>query len=179
MAKQTAPNVPFVEARNVGAKQRPTAILIRLSSTTSEKGAALGIANYHHKVGAPLESHHYIIDEVETYNCVPDKVQAYKSPHKSLSVLICAQPHEDVALWEDATARPVMYRAACLVANLIRIHNVRIRYLDEADQKRWLHHKWRRRGGLIVQVVGTWPYEAFLDDIRSHMERKDDERNSA
>lgn len=172
MAKYAAPIVPFVEARNVGTSQKPTAIVLSLSSTTSDRGAALGIANYHHSVSAPLVSHHYIVDEAETYRCIPHDVAAYNSPNRSLSVLICAQPHEYEPLWENSSASLVMYRAADLVAELILAHKIQARYLDAEMEEKWKSHKWRRRGGLIVRAIGTWPYEAFLDDVKANIQKK-------
>lgn len=169
MARYATPTIPFVEARNVGPKQKPTSIVLSLSATTSEKGAALGIANYHHKMNAPTQSYHYILDSTDTFQCVPDEVMAYCSPYRSLNVLICAQPHEEVALWEDGSATRVMYRAADLIADLILGHKIRPRYLDEDAEHRWIRHKWRRNGGLIVRAIGTWPYESFLDDVKSRI----------
>jgi hypothetical protein len=172
MAKHAVLPIPFVEARHVGKKQKPTAIVLDLSATTSEKGAALGIAMYHHSINAPSESHHYIVDEAETYRCVPDNVSAYRSPYRALSVLICAQPHEYEPLWEDATAALVLYRAAELVASLLSTYKIPVRYLDADDEQKWINHSWRRRGGLIVQAIGTWPYESFLNDVEGNLNAK-------
>ena len=167
--KHPVPNVPFVQARNVGGPQRPTAIVLSLSQTTSDEGAALGIASNLHKPNAPLNSYHYIVDEAKTYRCIPGDTAAYSSPRHALDVLICAQPHEKVAMWEDATATLVMHRTADLVADLILAHKIRARYLFHDDEQKWLKHKWRRRGGLIVRAIGTWPYQAFLDDVKAQM----------
>lgn len=165
MPKHRVPDFPYVEARNVGMPQVPTAIVLRLSGTTSRKGAALGIANYQHGLVAPLESHHFILDEASTYRCIDPGVQAYASPFRAISVLMCAQPHEYEPLWEDATASPVLRRAAELVADLSLAHRIRPVYLDET---RWFKHRWRRRGGLMVRVQGTWPGEAFIDSVQSY-----------
>lgn len=172
MAKHPVPNVPFVQARNFGDPQKPTAIVLSLSSTTSERGAALGIASNLHKATAPLDSYHYIVDEAETYRCVPESLAAYSSPYRAIDVLICAQPHEEVAMWEDATATRVMHRAADLVADLILAHKIRPRYLDLKAEIKWFDRRRRRRGGLIVRVDGTWPYEAFLKDVKSQIRIK-------
>jgi hypothetical protein len=62
-----------------------------------------------------------------------------------------------------------MHRAAALVADICLHHKIRARYLDSDDVERWTKHRWRRNGGLIVRVPGTWPYEAFLSDVQSQM----------
>lgn len=166
MAKYAEPVVPFVQARHVGVKQKPTAIVLSLSCTTSDKGSALGIANYHHRADAPLKSYHYILDEADTYRCIPGDVAAYGNPYKAINVLICAQPHEYVPLWEDATASKVMQRAADLVADLMLVYKIPKRNLVGEAQKKWFEHRWRRRGGLIVQTIGTWPFESFIEDVK-------------
>lgn len=170
MARYPVPDVPFVQARNVGGPHKPTAIVLSLSETTSSEGAALGIAQNLHKSSAPLNSYHYLVDEAKVYRGVPDGVAAYSTPHRALDVLICAEIHSNEwPLWEDSTATRVMHRAADLVADLCLAHKIRARYLDESSESKWLSHRWRRRGGLIVRVRGEWPYEAFLSDVKAQM----------
>ena len=72
-------------------------------------------------------------------------------------------------MWEDATAIRVLYRAADLVADLILLHGIRPRYLDVEAERKWFKHRWRSRGGLIVRVLGEWPYESFLKDVEAKM----------
>lgn len=169
MARHAVPNYPYVQARYVGGSQRPTAIVLSLSDTTSDKGAALAIANYHHSVVAPPKSYHYIVDENKTYRCIPVDVAAYGNPHRAINVHICAQPHESVPMWEDGSATKVMYRTADLIADLMLAYRIPARNLTGAAEDRWVKHKWRTRGGLIVRVPGVWPYKSFLDDVKARM----------
>lgn len=169
MSRYQEPNVPFVQARNVGTSQKPTAIVLKMSSTTSEKGAALGIARYHHSLNAPLCSYHYIIDEQNTYRCVPSNVAAYGNAYRAINVLMCAQPHDYVPLWEHASASRVMYRTADLIADLMLAHKIRERNLREEEAHHWWEHRWRRRGGLIVRPTGVWPHESFFLDVQSQL----------
>jgi hypothetical protein len=172
MSRYKEPIVPFVEARHVGGSQKPTSIVLKMSSTTSEKGAAFGIANYHHKETAPLVSFHYIIDEEMTYRCVPSNVAAYGNPYRAINILMCAQPHDYVPLWEDATASRAMHRTADLIADLMLVHHIRVRNLRGKDAQRWHQHRWRRRGGLLVRPTGAWPHEAFFADVQSKVALK-------
>jgi hypothetical protein len=167
MVKHALPDIPFVEASHVGGSQRPTAIVIKLSSTTSDRGAALGIAQNLHRSNAPHESYHYIVDNCTTYQGVPIRTASYSNPHQAISLLICAQPHEVEPMWEDATARLVMHRAAALVADLTLTYKIRPRYLQDEATAKWRKHRWRRRGGILINVPGTWPYESFLLDVRT------------
>lgn len=173
MVKHVLPAIPFVEANRVGGSQKPTAIVLKISSTTSVKGAALGVAQYHHQPRGPMVSFHYIVDNETTYQCVPIQTASYANPHHAISVLICAEPHEDEAMWEDATAKPVLHRAAMLVADLMLTYKIRPRYLRDEVEDKWVKYKWRRRGGLLVRVPGAWPYESFLADVRSQMVLKE------
>lgn len=170
MAKYPVPNVPFVQARNVGGPHKPTAIVLTLSETTSSEGAALGIAQNLHQTNAPLKSYHYIVDETKVYRGVPDGIAAYRSPHRALNILMCADIHENwPTYWEDATATRAIAKTADLVAELCLAHKIRARYLDEKTEPKWFRHRWRRRGGLIVRVRGDWPYEAFINDVSAQM----------
>jgi hypothetical protein len=169
MGKHVLPDITFVEARHVGSSQKPTAIVLKLSSTTSDKGAALGIAQNLHRQNAPHESYHYIVDNEMTYQGVPVNVASYANPHRAISVLLCAQPHEAEPLWEDGSARKVMYRTAKLVADLVLTYKIRPRYLSIEAEERWRKHRWRRRGGIILHVQGAWPKEAFLLDVRTQI----------
>jgi hypothetical protein len=168
--KHKAPNVPYVQARHIGGKQKPTAIVISLSSTTSDAGSALAIAKHQHGRVAPTVSHHYILDEAKTYRGVPDSRAAYSNPYRSLSVYICAQPHEYVPLFEDGVAAPVLNRAADVVADLVLAHKIKLRYIDPSEK--WNKRRWRRNGGIIIRAIGTWPYESFLHDVESRVEQK-------
>lgn len=169
MPRHAMPPIPLVEARNVGLKQRPTAVHLTLSQTTSDEGAALGVASYLHSFNAPARSYHYVVDEATLYRCVPPNRASASNPYRTISVHICAQPHEEWPLWEDATANSALYRAASLVADICLAHKIRARYITNGDLDRWTKHRWRINGGIIVRVPGTWPYEAFLRDVQSQM----------
>lgn len=170
MLKFQAPNVPFVEAYNKGSKHKPTAIVLTLSSTTSDKGAALGIANRLHLSNAPANSYHYMVDEAETYRGVWDRVAAYNAPYRSIDILVCAEPTMNVKEWALKPRSDVLLRTAKLVANLSLSYRIRPRILDEEAEKRWLSHKSSRRGGIILNFVGEFPHDPFLTDVDQNME---------
>jgi hypothetical protein len=172
MAKHSPPGVPFVEAYNRGTKHRPTAIILKLSDTTSEKGAALGIANYQHKPNAPLTSHHYVVDEAEIYRCIPDNIGAHSWPHRAIVVLVCAQYKEHLVDWDTSLDVRSLHLAANLVGDLILAHKIKPRYLDYLARLKWEHRRWRRNGGISVQAPGAWPYEAFMIDVESRIKLK-------
>ena len=159
MARRALPDVPFVQAHLQGEKQNPSAILIRLSGTASDKGAALGIANYMHSTNAPNKSHHYILDEASTYCGLPDDVAAYSAPYRSISVLVCAEPKEHVGRWDEHPE--LLNRTANLVAQLCSHHRIRRRQMDYVAKEHWLNWRWRINGGIIINVEGEWPYELF------------------
>lgn len=169
MKNYPIPNVPFVEAAHVGSPQKPTAIVLNLSSTTSERGSALGIASWHHQPSSPNKSYHYIVDEEEVYRCIPHRIASYGNHYRAISVLMCAQPHEVEPLWADASGSRVLHRTASLLADLMLFEGIKSRYLDEEAEKKWLKHRWRRRGGLMIKVPGAWPYKSFLGDIEAQL----------
>lgn len=166
MTKFQSPNVPFVEACFVGSKHRPTAIVLDLSMTTSDKGAALGVASNLHRPNGPSKSFHYLVDEAETYRGVWDNYATYGSPHRAISVLVCSQPVEQPSLWEEN--REVMNRAAYLVADLCLAHKIKPRYLHYENLERWLKRRSRRNGGIFVRAPGVWP-SFFFDKVTGHI----------
>ena len=173
MSRYPTPNVPFVEAALVGSKQRPTAIVIELSMTTSDEGAALGFATNLHRPNGVTRSFHYMLDEAKTYRGVWDNLAAYNIPHRAIGVLMCAQPVENVELWEESSHFPVLERTAKLVAQLCLAYKIKPRYLMSADEARWKKRKNRRRGGIIVRVPGEWASSAFLILVKAHMLEKE------
>ena len=169
MTKSNPVKVPYVEARFVGAKHRPTAIVLDLSMTTSAKGAALGVAMNRHSRTSPLDSYHYMVDSVETYRGVWDDRAAYGCPAGAINVLVCAQPKVRAGQWETAASKPVIFRTADLVARLCSEHKIRPRYIDDSDLDRWSRRRWRRRGGIIVRAPGAWPRDPFLKEVLSQL----------
>jgi N-acetylmuramoyl-L-alanine amidase len=169
MTKTQPPNVPYVEAQHQGSKQKPTSIRLHLSSTTSDKGAALGIANRLHQTTSPLISYHYIVDEAEIYRCVWDNVAAYSQPWRSLNIMICSEPMSDVQMWSDSPQADVLHRTADLVATLVLTHKIRVRHLDLEAELKWRKRRWRRQGGIALNILGAWPREAFLSDVESQI----------
>lgn len=176
MKKFPPPSVPFVQARHVNLKHKPTAIILSLSWTTSEKKAALGVANNLHKRNAPVRSYHYMVDEAETYRGVWDNQGAASSHHGALSVLLCAEPKEEILDWMDESSSKVLDRASSLVADLVLAHKIRSLYLDENELDRWLRRRRRSRGGIIDQIPGQWPFGSFIADVDFKVDQKRKER---
>lgn len=171
MAKSNAllgTNIPFVQAHHVGRKQRPTAIVLRTSFTTGEAGAANGIAQAWHNPNNKVDSCHYVIDEFQVLRCVPDKIEAksvstsiYKN---SITINVCYDP----------STRPldqVVFKTAKQVARLCKLYGIRVALLDDDQKLRWLHHQWRRRGGIIMATVGDFPTDEFFSIVKTDYER--------
>lgn len=144
---------PYVEARLKNTKKRPTTIELHISQTTSDKGAALAIALHQHR--NPIPQYDFTVDNESVIECT-------QVLGRTIKVLICAEPHEREPLWEDAVAKPVLYKCAYLLAELSDIYRIPAKYVDRES-------RWRHRGGILVNVVGTWPYESFLHNVRSNI----------
>lgn len=168
MARHKMPNYPYVQARNVGGKQKPTAIVLHLSNTTSEKGAALGVANYHHRFDAPHKSYHYIVDESKIYRCVPINVASYGNPYQAINILLCMQPQEVFRNWLDSPETKALAKAVDLIADLMLAYRIPARNLTGVAEQKWFKRRWRRRGGLILRIRGDWPRN-FIDDVAAAM----------
>lgn len=155
-------NIPWVEAHHIGRKQRPTAIVLRTSYTTGQRGAANGIAQAWHRAGNRVDSCHYVVDEFQTIRCVKDKVasrSAYTSQYKnSISVNVCYDPPQ-------TPMDEVVHRTAVLVARLCKLYKIRPHILSKEEELQWLRHQWRRRGGIILATVGDFPTGKFITSV--------------
>lgn len=170
MSRYPRPNYPYVQATHQGSAQKPTAIYVSLSDTTSVTGAAFAIAKHHHSSRSPLVSYHYIVDESKTYKGVHDDRAAYSTPYRAIHVLMCAEPHERAFDWGSRQGeRRVLTRTADLVAQLVLAHDIKPRILTNDEYLAWLDHKWRRRGGIHLHIPGEFPTDRFLLDVRNRM----------
>lgn len=156
-------NIPFVEAAHYDGRQRPSAVLLRTSWTTGDKGAANGIAQAWHNPNSRVDSCHYVIDEFQTLRCVPDNIDAYHSTlsHKgAVSINVCHNP-------PFAPERVIVCRAAQLTARLCKLYHIPVRILSDAEEAKWVKRKWRSRGGIILKTVGDFPADEFFDSVVS------------
>lgn len=168
--KLPIPAIPFVEARCKGGRQKPTAIVLKSSYTTSEKGAALAIALNWNSQHSSYDATHYVVDEATTYRCVWDWVQAIPEMHETknaLTVNVCHDPGDEPDYWYLDTRLRTMHRTADLVAELMHHYRIPTQYLHGRGLDRWLHRRRRSRGGIILKIDGYWPAEEFLNLVRA------------
>lgn len=168
MSNHQISNIPYVESRYKGGNQKPTVIILAPSFTTSEDGAALGLATTWNSSSSPYRTSHYVVDNESIYRCTDDNVVAGRprfSYKNALRITICAEPVSVSRFWDVNEHSKVLYKTASLVSDLSQIHNIRLRYLNEVDQRKWNKFKWRRRGGIILEVRNGWPEEFFLNAV--------------
>jgi hypothetical protein len=172
VAKYPPPNVPFVEAYHKGGKQRPTAIIIRSSSTPSIEGSAFAIAQYWHRPSSPHEACQYVVDEAAIYRCVDDKTVAghwHCSDKGAIRINVCAEPVPENEYWDDAVRAKVLGQTADLVSQLCLAYKIPNAYLDDEGFRRWKKWRTRRRGGMFIHLPGAWPKQEFQNDVQSRM----------
>jgi hypothetical protein len=156
-------SIPLVQAANYGGRQRPTAVLLMTSWTTGDKGAANGIAQSWHNPNNRVESSHYVIDEAQTIRCVPDKIEALNNERSykgAISINVCHDP-------PFGPLPEVMCRTAQLTARLCRIYRIPVRVLSRSEEERWMRHKWRSRGGILLKTVGYFPTDEFFASVEN------------
>lgn len=142
----------FVQAHNVGPKQKPTTILVKPSFTTGRKGAANGIAQAWHKAYNKVDSCHYVVDEKQTLHCVPDDRSAFPYGYMPFTNAIV------VNMCYDPPNRPtnaVLLNTAKLIAQLCKEHKIKPKLLDDEQVSYWGKKKRRSRGG--IDVLDCWP----------------------
>jgi hypothetical protein len=171
MTKYEAPRAPYVEALHRGGKQKPTAIILRPSFTNSREGAALAVAQYWHKSASFWDAGHYTVDETKRFRCVRDNVVAglTKTDKGAIRIAVCADPVSGTTFWDRAEHGAVLRKTAELVAELILVHKIKLRYLSPKEQARWHKYPTRRRGGIIVMEESGWPADEFLAEVKTQI----------
>lgn len=170
MSKFKPPNVPFVEAKQKGRKQRPKAIVLRLTYTTSDKGAALGMANTWHRNRSSIFPCHYVVDEAEAYRCVPDRQTAGDTALSAKGVInvgLCAEPVITSTQWMMPQLATTLDKAAQVVAELALAYKIPVVYnaSSEAPKKRVK----RRQRGITIGLEGGFPAGEFQSMVRAKM----------
>lgn len=164
--------IPYVEAAHKGSSQKPTAIVLRVTGDTSDAGAALATANYHHGATSPRYSSHYVLDEASTYRCLDHNVAPYGLPYRSITVLLCAEWASNEAVWTTGNYVFVLDRASDLVSDIILENKIRPKFLNQAEELRWVNHRWRRRGGIFLRSKGEFPVSEFMRQVARKLDEK-------
>lgn len=170
MSTYSSPEMPTVQSRHQGGKQKPTAIILRGAFTTSSDGAALGLANAWHKGPDPWRSGHYTIDDRSRFRCTPDDVVAGAeewATKGAILIAICAEPVTGSVFWDSGLHRDVLNRTAELVAELTLAHKIQHHYLEPKSAEGWIRKPSRRRGGIIVETTSGWPFQEFIDEVKA------------
>ena len=191
LRKYPAPTVPYVEAKYRGGKQKPTLIVLSSSWTTSDKGAALGIANAMHRSNAQEKSFHYVIDEDSVFQCVWDHQVALHCGYDtgSIGIKMCDDPSLLLRRWNEPSHQRILHRLAEVMAQLCLAYDIPARYLTDEQLSKWSKHKRKSKGGIVTsaqmnRVFGLsskqdpfeWPRYEFLYFLH---ERIDKHRNSS
>ena len=154
MGKFKAPTVPYVEARHKGGKQKPTLIVLSSSWTTSEKGAALGVANALHRSNAPEKSFHYVIDEASIFQCVWDHCVALHCGYDagSIGINMCDDPSLLLRRWNEPSHQRILHRLAEITAKLCLAYDIPAHFLTDEQLSKWSKHKWKSKGGIVTSA---------------------------
>lgn len=163
MRKKELQGIALVEATHVGPRQRPTSIYLRSSFTTASKGAANLIAQAWHNPNNKVDSCHYVVDETQTLRTMSDYRESYpigKIPYKNvISINVCYNP-------PDRPSPLVFEHTVKLVARLCKLHNINVAVLNDKQINKWSAHRWRSRGGIIINDCWGVSNEAFLSLVK-------------
>lgn len=172
MTRYEPPTMPFVEAKLQGGSQKPTAIILRPSLSTSFDGAALAVANRWHTAGSFWSAGHYTVDDAHRYRCVPDHIVAGEGDvdKNAIRIAMCANPVNGSVFWDEGFHRLVLRKTAALVAELSLAYKIPVDYLNEeysGDKSfaKWQKRRTRRRGGIYVVETNGFPFKAFIDEV--------------
>lgn len=178
-------NVPYVQARHTGFGQKPSLIVLYASGTTTEAGAALGLANMMHRSTSPDMSFHYIVDESLAVQGVWDNIVAHHCsyPLDSISIKMCDDSTLPTSRWTDKPHRKMLIRTADLVAKLCVAHKIKPHFLTDEQLLKWSKHRSLRSGGIVTYAqmsrvfkpgvewdLQGWPNYEFLAMVHSRID---------
>lgn len=171
MSKYESPSMPLVEAKHQGGKQKPTAIILRPSFTHSRDGAALAVAKVWHRGESFWDAAHYVVDDTKRFRCVEDNVIAgtTKEDKGAIRIAICAEPYTNTVFWNAIEHELALEKTAKLIAELMLVHKIKHRYLDDAEKARWGKFRTRSRGGIYVTETNGWSTERFAAKVDYHL----------
>jgi len=164
------PYVPFVEARVVGRKQRPSVIVLESSFTSANSGAAYALAMMYHGPRA-VKSYHFVVDESTVLRMVHEDRTVYlQDPQKkSIAILIADDPSESPGRWDQHVHAATLSRTADLVAQLCLNWGIKPEFLTGLEKTKW----WKKRSGIIIQghmAQGYFPKQYFLTLVSAYIE---------
>lgn len=166
MFKSFTPDIPFVEPAHQGKWHQPSAILIKPSWTTSDKGAANAIAQTQHNPSSRVESCHFIVDDAQTIRCVPTHHAAVSDPpyfKGAISICCCYNPPEH-------PTETTLFRTARLTARVCKRYRFPVASIGVEDRRRWYHRGFGYGGGIVFDTVGSFPIEGFLNLVKFELE---------
>lgn len=175
MTRYELPTMPFVEAKNQGGKQKPTAVILRPSNTRSFDGAALAVAQRWHQSASFWSAGHYTVDDKSIYQCVRPSVVAGAGQDidpGAIRIAMCAEPIGLSTFWDVDTHRHVLRKTAQLVADLTLVYKIPVTYLDDFGYSHWKHRPSRRRGGIHIAGGYDFPQEVFMNEVLAQRDLK-------
>lgn len=180
MSKFQTPDVPFVESKTHGGKQKPKVISLFPTNTNSNVGAALAVAQNWHRNGHHSWVGHYVVDEQQRFRCVRDNVIARSDGtiKGEIRIAVCAEPTSRTHFWSEDEHGDVLDRSAKLVAELSLAYRIPIKVLgDEKFSGRTC--KVLRPSGVYFYQMNNLPLERFLLEVETQRSllltnRKDD-----
>lgn len=160
-------NYPYVEAFQQGGRQRHLSVIrVVPSETTSDTGAALGVAQRQHLSDAPHEAFHFTVDETRIYQCVPIKTQAghFHCANKGeIGIKLCFDPPDVQYGWDDFQHTKLLDNLVDLLALLTVQYKIRPRFLTQKEYDAWRFKSFKTRssGGIFLDF-GVWSPESYL-----------------
>lgn len=125
MFKPPAP--PFIAARWFGGRQTPRTIVIHGTASPTVRGGARATAKFFaNRPASGKTSAHYSVDPGEVIQSVGDHSVAYHCGHNqdSIGIELCDPQAGFGARWADADHKPMLARAATLVAELCLAYDI-------------------------------------------------------
>lgn len=158
---------------------QPSLIVLHSTETACRAGTAKAVARWFARGRDCRASAHYVVDVAEIYQCVRERHRAWAAGPianaRGVHVELCGRAfHTD---WSSGEGLEVLKRAAPLVCDIARRHNIPLVRLDCGslirNERGLVTHAscsaaWRESTHVDPGGVGDlrWPWELWLDLLR-------------
>jgi N-acetylmuramoyl-L-alanine amidase CwlA len=163
------------QAHTSGGNGPVTRVVIHATVSPCETGGARKVARYFQSDQAGGLAH-FVVDPTETVQCCREDVSAHHAPPNkgSIGVELCDPQEGSVERWYDPLHRQMLLRAAVLVADLCKRHDLPMVFVRAPGLKSGQHGITRHqdvseafRKSTHTDPGSGFPMEHFVDLVRA------------
>lgn len=126
---------PYIPARRHGGRQaKVDRIVIHCTVSPTVRGGARAVAGYFRRTSRDASAH-FVVDPGQVVQCLREGTVGYHAPPNagSIGIELCDPQQGSASRWSDAAHQAMLRRAARLIREVARRHDIPIRRLSPSD----------------------------------------------